>query len=83
MSFLFKVKKYDKLRPFLIWLVTPKKTPRPRFWVRWFVNPIIFKVGKGAEIHYMRARLDLFPWHKFEIGKNGIIEDYEIGRAHV
>lgn len=76
MSALFKLKNYKKIRPLLIWIITPKKSPRPRFWIRWFVNPFIYKIGKGADIHFMRARLDLFPWHRFELGKNGVIEDF-------
>ncbi len=76
MSILFKLKNYKNLRPFLIWLITPKKSPRPRLWIRWFINPFIYKIGRGADIHYMRSRLDLFPWHRFELGKKGIIEDF-------
>ena len=78
MELLFKVKQYKKLRSFFLWTITSKKNPRPRLWIRWFVNPFVYKIGKGSHISIFKARLDLFPWHRFEMGKDGIIEDYAV-----
>ncbi|MBS7196984.1 MAG: acyltransferase [Bacteroidales bacterium] len=75
MDFLFKLKKYNRLRPFLIWLISSSRNPRPRWWIRWFINPIIHKKGKGAKIR-RRTRLDIFPWHKFSLGNHATIEDF-------
>ena len=77
MELLYKIKRYEKLKPFLVWLISPKRNPRPRWWVRWFVTPLIFKKGKGAMIR-SKARLDIFPWHRFSLGAYATIEDYAI-----
>ena len=75
MDNLFKIKRYKKLKPFLVWLISSPKDPRPRWWVRNFFNPFIFQKGKGAKIR-RKARLDIFPWHKFTLGKYSTIEDF-------
>lgn len=75
MEFIYKIKKYEKLKPFLIWLLSSKRNPRPRLWVRWFVTPFIHQKGKGSIIR-RTARIDIFPWHKFSLGKHATIEDY-------
>ncbi|WP_195371526.1 MULTISPECIES: acyltransferase [Parabacteroides] len=77
MELLYKIKRYEKLKPFLVWLISPKRNPKPRWWVRWFVTPFIFKKGKGAMIR-SKARLDIFPWHRFSMGAYATIEDYAI-----
>lgn len=67
--------KHPRIKSALIYLITPKRNPRPRFWVRWFLNPFIHKKGKGAIIR-RRSRIDVFPWKRFEIGKYTTIEDF-------
>lgn len=70
-----KIKSNAKLKKFLHWLITSRQNPRPRLWVRWFVNPLIFKKGKGSVIRQC-ARLDIFPWNKFMLGEKSTIEDF-------
>lgn len=57
--------------------ITPARNPRPRLWIRLFVNPFFHKKGKGALIRW-RSRLDVFPWNKFEIGAQSTIEDFAL-----
>lgn len=75
MKYLFKIKRYKKIKPFLVWLISSSKNPRPRWWVRFFLNPLIFRKGKGAKIR-RNTRLDIFPWHRFTLGKYATIEDF-------
>jgi acetyltransferase-like isoleucine patch superfamily enzyme len=75
MSFLSKIKSNPKTKAFVLWLITPKRNPRPRWFIKMLVNPFIHKKGKGAKIR-RRSRLDVFPWNRFEIGKLTTIEDF-------
>lgn len=77
MELIDKIKKIERLKSFLIWVLCPKRNPRPRFWVRWFVTPLLMKRGKGALIR-RSARLDIFPWHKFSLGSYATIDDYAV-----
>lgn len=72
-----KIKQNPRLKRLLLWLITPDERPRPRFWVRWFVTPFVHKRGKGSRIH-RRARADIFPWHRFELGARAQIEDFAV-----
>jgi acetyltransferase-like isoleucine patch superfamily enzyme len=69
------IKSSPKVKKFVSWSITPKQNPRPRFWIRWFVSPIIHKKGRGAIIR-RHTRLDVFPWNKFIVGKKSTIEDF-------
>ena len=75
MSFLSKIKSNPRIKSLVIWLITPKRNPRPRWYIRWFVNPFFHKKGKGAVIR-SRSRVDVFPWKRFEIGALTTIEDF-------
>jgi acetyltransferase-like isoleucine patch superfamily enzyme len=75
MGIIAKIKSNPKLKDFVLWTIAPKRNPRPRLWVRWFLNPIKHKKGKGAKIR-RRSRIDVFPWNRFEIGKLTTIEDF-------
>lgn len=75
MSLLQVVKSKPGLKNFIHWLIIPSGQARPRLWVRWFANPIIHKKGRGAIIR-RRTRMDVFPFNKFVIGPNSIIEDF-------
>jgi len=70
-----KIKSNPRLKNIALWMITPKRNPRPRLWVRWIVNPLKHKKGKGAKIR-RRSRIDVFPWNRFEIGKLTTIEDF-------
>ena len=73
-----KIKNNPRLKKFVIGLISPHKHPRPRLWVRWLVNPFVHKKGRGALIR-RHARLDVFPWRRFEVGRDALIEDYAVG----
>ncbi len=75
MSLKEKIKSNPKLKKLAIWALTPKNQPRPRLWVRLFLNPIIHKKGKGARIR-KRTRIDVLPWNNFHLGNYSTIEDF-------
>jgi len=76
-SIILYIKTQPKLKSFALWLITPKKRPRPRLWVRIFLTPLIHHRGTGSCIRG-HARLDLFPYYKFSMGKNSTIEDFSV-----
>lgn len=71
-----KIKGSPALKRFIIGLITSHKNPRPRLWVKWFVNPFVHKRGRGAIIRRRRSRIDVFPWRRFEVGRDALIEDF-------
>lgn len=71
-----KIKQNERLKNFVLYLISPPYNPRPRLWVKWFINPFIHKRGKGSIIRSRRSRIDVFPWNKFIVGKNTLIEDF-------
>lgn len=73
-----KIKKNPRLKHFLIGLISSHKNPRPRLWVRWFVNPFVHKKGRGAVVRSRRSRHDLFPWHRFEVGRGALVEQFTV-----
>lgn len=70
------IKRNTQTKRFIIWSISPTNNPRPRLWVKWFINPFVHKKGKGAIIHRRKSRIDVFPWNQFSIGNNTIIEDF-------
>ena len=70
-----KIKSNAKLKQLALRLIAPKRNPRPRLWVRWFLNPLKHKKGKGAVIR-RNSRIDVFPWKRFEIGELTTIESF-------
>jgi len=80
-----KIKSNPKLKQLVHWSITPDRNPRPRLWIRWFVNPFFHKRGRGSVIR-RNARLDVFPWNRFEIGALTTIESFALinnGSGHV
>ncbi len=75
MKTLTKLKSNPKIKEFILLLIRPRRNPRPRLWVRLFVNPFVHKRGKDSKIR-RRSRIDVFPWNRFEIGKLTTIEDF-------
>ncbi len=71
------IKNNPKLRKLALWLICPDGHPRPRWWVRTFLTPLRHRHGKGARIS-RRARLDIFPWHRFTLGAGTRIEDFAV-----
>lgn len=79
------IKSNQKLKNFVHWSITPARNPKPRWWIRLFVNRFYHKRGKGSVIR-SKARLDVFPWNRFEIGELTTIEDFALinnGSGHV
>ena len=75
MSMIEKIKSNPKIKDLVLWLITSRQNPRPRLWVRWFLNPLLHQKGKGTVIR-RRTRIDVFPWNKFVTGQNCTIEDF-------
>ena len=81
-----KIKGNDHIRKLILWSITPTTNPRPRFWIKCFINPFIHQKGKGAIIRRRSSRIDVFPWNQFIVGKNSLIEDFTTinnGAGHV
>ena len=81
-----KIKANDHIRKLILWSITPTTNPRPRFWIKCFINPFIHQKGKGAIIRRRSSRIDVFPWNQFIVGKNSLIEDFTTinnGAGHV
>ncbi|MDP4292118.1 MAG: acyltransferase [Bacteroidota bacterium] len=77
MNLIEKIKAAPRLRKIALWLIVPRSHPRPRLGVRLFLNRFYHKRGKRSHIRF-RARLDVFPYHLFNVGSNTIIEDYAV-----
>lgn len=73
-----RLKHNPQLKQFFLNLISSNKNPKPRLWVKIFLNPLIHKKGKGAIIRSRRSRIDVFPWHQFNVGKDAIIEDFTV-----
>ncbi len=70
-----KIKSNEKLKKLALWMLMPRNQARPRLWVKWFVNPLKHKKGKGALIR-RRTRMDVMPFNRFILGKDSTIEDF-------
>ena len=66
-----------RMKNWAMWLLSPDKGIRPRWWVRSFVNPFYHKRGRGTVI-FRRSRLDLMPFNHFEIGHHSTVEDFTL-----
>jgi len=75
MSLKSKIKNNKKLKRFVYWAMIPSYEARPRKWVSWFINPLYHKRGKSTVVR-SRARLDVLPSNKFEIGSYSMVEDF-------
>ncbi len=72
-----KIKSNKTLKRVALWSLMSQHDPRPRFWIRAFVNPWFTRKGKGAIIRRF-ARMDIFPFNKFSMGSYSIIEDFTV-----
>ncbi len=70
-----KIKSSPALKAFALWLLMPKGQARPRWWVKWFLNPFYHKRGSGSHICW-NTRVDVLPFNKFELGMGSTIEDF-------
>lgn len=69
-----KINENPALKKLVHWMLIPTGEARPRLWVKLFVNPFVHKRGKGSKIR--RARMDVLPFNKFELGSRSTIEDF-------
>lgn len=73
-----KLQQNLQIKELVINLISSKKNPKPRLWVKLFVNPFFHKKGKGAIIRSRRSRIDVFPWYQFNVGERTLIEDFTV-----
>nr|WP_302830772.1 acyltransferase [uncultured Bacteroides sp.] len=50
---------------------------RPRRWIKWFVNPLVFHHGKKAVIR-RQTIINVSPINRFYLGTHSTIEEYSI-----
>ena len=78
MSLSQKIKeKHPKLKKAIVFFLSSSIHPRPRIWTRLFINPFVHKRGKGSKV-CCKARMDVFPWRRFELGAGAIVEDFAV-----
>lgn len=76
MRLIAKIKNDSKLKRIALHLISSKRNPMPRLWVRYILNPFFHKRGKNSVIRRRRSRIDVFPWNKFDVGELSTIEDF-------
>ncbi len=76
MSLKEKLKSDPRLKKFVMWTIHPPRRPRPRVWIRLFVNPFFHKKGKNSLIRRRNSRLDVFPYNKFNVGNDSVVESF-------
>lgn len=74
-SIISKIKANPTLKKMVLRMLIPANQYKPRFWVKLLLNPFKHKKGKGAVIQ-RRTRMDLFPHHRFELGRGSVVEDF-------
>jgi acetyltransferase-like isoleucine patch superfamily enzyme len=75
MSLADYIKGNKGLKKFVHWMIVPANEARPRFWVKWLVNPLVHRRGTGSAIRW-RTRIDVLPFRKFSLGNHSVIEDF-------
>lgn len=65
------------LKGFLHWCLIPRNDYKPRWWVRYFLTPLIHTRGKGSRIR-RKARIDVLPNNTFYLGAGALVEDYAV-----
>lgn len=76
MKLISRIKNNPELKKFVIYLITSKRNPKPRLWVKYILNPFFHKRGKNSVIRRRRSRIDVFPWNRFDVGELSTIEDF-------
>src|SRR5947209_7419665 len=69
------IKSDPRLKQFVHYMLIPKNQARPRWWVKFFMNPFFHKKGKNSLVR-SRTRMDVLPFNQFAIGDNSTIEDF-------
>ncbi|MBI3520559.1 MAG: acyltransferase [Bacteroidetes bacterium] len=63
------------LKKIALWMLQPPMRPKPRLWVRLFINPLVHKKGKHSLVRFY-TRMDVFPFNQFSLGEWSTIEDF-------
>jgi len=71
-----KLKSDPRIKKLVMWTIHPPRRPRPRLWIRLFVNPFFHKRGKGALVRARQSRIDVFPYNKFDVGAESVVESF-------
>ncbi len=69
-----KINKSEKLKKLILYLLSSNNRPKPRMITKLFINPFFHTKGRGAIIVKRGSRIDVFPWHRFDVGEKSIIE---------
>ncbi len=75
MSLKATIQSNPRLKKLLLRLMIPKGRHTPRLWVKLFLNPFRHKYGKHS-VFSRRTKKDLFPFNRFELGNNSVVEDF-------
>lgn len=75
MSLVERIKANPRLKQMVLNAMMPKNQSRPRWWVKFFWNPLVHKKGKNARI-CPHSRIDVMPFNNFTLGHNSTIEDF-------
>jgi len=78
MGIVEKIKSHPRIKQLVLWMISPPRRPRPRLWIKLFVNPFIHKKGKNTVIRRRRSRIDVFPYKRFNVGDNTTIKDFTV-----
>jgi acetyltransferase-like isoleucine patch superfamily enzyme len=76
MSLKEKLKSDPRIKKFTMWMIHPPRRPRPRLWIRLFVNPFFHKRGKHSLVRSRQSRIDVMPYNKFDVGADSIVESF-------
>lgn len=82
-----KINRNTKLKRWVHYLIMNPQEVRPRRWVKWFVNPLVFRKGKGAKIQ-CSVLMNISPINPFSLGERSVIEyfsiiDNGVGAVHI
>lgn len=76
MSLKEKLKSDPRIKKFTMWMIHPPRRPRPRLWIRLFVNPFFHKRGKHSLVRSRQSRIDVMPYNKFDVGADSVVESF-------
>ena len=82
-----KIKSNPKLKDLALTMLMPKNQAKPRFWVKWTLNPFVHEKGKNARI-CKYTRMDVLPFNGFSLGDDSTVEDFAtinngLGDVHI
>jgi acetyltransferase-like isoleucine patch superfamily enzyme len=77
MTMINTIKNNPRLKRIGLWLLMPAGQARPRWWVRWFLNPFVHRIHRSALV-CSSVRFDVLPFRLFELGAHSTIEDFAV-----